>query len=337
MNVNNWLQTLVQLQQQAIPCVLVTVASTIGSTPREAGSRMIVTETGLFGTIGGGNLEYQACRIAREQLHHPQPHQLKRFPLGAGLGQCCGGLVNLLFEPLLWERMAETDEWIQTALDYQRLNKAWVREVPLRDGDNGDSQITVRTCMDDDKPGLIGTDCFVEIHRSNYIELTLFGAGHVGHAIVNKLQDLPVKIRWVDNRDNAFPLDPSPQLELIGTDTPEAEVDAAGSPAYFLVMTHDHSLDQVLCEAILQRDDIAYFGLIGSKSKRRLFETRLQRRGIDANALQRMICPIGIDGIHSKHPAMIAVSVIAQIMQVYHACDPVTQAINAAEPQSGSR
>ena len=82
-------------------------------------------------------------------------------------------------------------------------------------------------------------------------------------------------------------------------------------------MTHDHSLDQRLCELILVRDDFAYFGLIGSLSKRRNFATRLLRRGIDAQKFARMTCPIGIDGINSKQPAQIAISVAAEILQVY--------------------
>ena len=90
----NWLSTLVRLQQQNVPAVMVTVVSITGSTPREVGAKIIVTATQLFGTIGGGNLEHQATTIAREQLQINQPQQMRRFPLGAGLGQCCGGLVR---------------------------------------------------------------------------------------------------------------------------------------------------------------------------------------------------------------------------------------------------
>ena len=82
-------------------------------------------------------------------------------------------------------------------------------------------------------------------------------------------------------------------------------------------MTHDHALDQSLSEQILKRDDFAYFGLIGSTSKRRMFETRMHRRGISSHLFERMVCPIGIDGIDNKQPAAIAISVAAELMQVY--------------------
>ena len=305
---HNWLQTLVRLQQEGIACVMVTVASTVGSTPREVGSKMIVTADELFGTIGGGNLEFQACKIARDQLDNSSSQQLKRFPLGAGLGQCCGGPVNLLFEPFIG-----VDEWIEAALEYEGLDRGWVRIVPMGELN---SRVGVRALNDEDRTGLSGSN-FLEVNHSSDIELVLFGAGHVGRAIVHTMSALPVRIRWVDSREDEFPGSVADNVEMICTDSPESEVDAAGENACFLVMTHDHSLDQLLAEQILKRDDFAYFGLIGSQSKRRMFETRMARRGIDAEKFKRMTCPIGIDGIHSKQPALIAISVAAQIMQGY--------------------
>jgi len=259
-----WSDTVKRLRQSQASAVLVSVDSIVGSTPREPGARMIVTATELFGTIGGGNLEYQACRIARDQLESGDENGLRRFPLGAGLGQCCGGLVNLMFEKL------DADS------DWDSITREQAR-----------------------------------------IELYLFGAGHVGQAVVRALQDLPVNIHWIDSRDDMLPLNARPGLDLICTDTPEAEVDAAPTASYFLVMTHDHSLDQRLCEQILKRDDFAYFGLIGSHSKRRNFETRMRRRGVDPQKFEGMTCPIGIGGINSKQPAQIAISVVAEILRVY--------------------
>ncbi|MCP3688514.1 MAG: xanthine dehydrogenase accessory protein XdhC [Gammaproteobacteria bacterium] len=299
----SWLLKLAELQQCDEPCVMVTVASTVGSTPREVATKMIVTADEVFGTIGGGNLEFQACSIARDQI---QSKQLRRFPLGAGLGQCCGGLVNLLFEPMVGK-----NDWIDTALEYHKLDKVWVRKVPIHSG-----QVCVREYQQE-KTGLLDSDIYIEVNRAKHIELLLFGAGHVGRAIVETMRQLPVRIRWVDNRDATFPAQAPGNVEMICTDSPEAEVDLAGPNAWFLVMTHDHSLDQQLCEQILKRDDFAYFGLIGSQSKRRMFETRMQRRGLDVEKFKRMTCPIGIEGIEGKHPAMIAISVAAQIMQGY--------------------
>lgn len=259
-----WREAVATLRRQQTPAVLVSVDSIVGSTPREAGARMIVTAAQIHGSIGGGNLEFQASRIARDQLEGVARKGLQRFPLGAGLGQCCGGLVNLIFE-----RLDADSDWDSLA------------------------------------------------QEEAGIELFLFGAGHVGTAVVRALCDLPVRVHWIDTRDDMLPLEPIAGVDTICTDTPEVEIGNAPAGSYFLVMTHDHGLDQRLCEQILQRDDFAYFGLIGSLAKRRNFETRMRRRGIDAGKFVRMTCPIGIGGIRSKHPAQIAIAVAAEILQVY--------------------
>uniref|UniRef100_UPI00258B046A XdhC family protein n=1 Tax=Pseudomonas sp. TaxID=306 RepID=UPI00258B046A len=98
---NNWISALAELQQQGEPCVLVTIIEEQGSTPRNAGSKMVVSATRLYDTIGGGHLEYKAMHIAREMLANGQHGtRLERFSLGASLGQCCGGVTVLLFEPM---------------------------------------------------------------------------------------------------------------------------------------------------------------------------------------------------------------------------------------------
>ncbi|AMM16424.1 dehydrogenase [Burkholderia sp. PAMC 28687] len=146
--------------------------------------------------------------------------------------------------------------------------------------------------------------------------IVLFGAGHVGHALVTLLGMLPCVVQWVDARDELFPDQVPANVQIEATDTPDAIVDSAPPGAYFLVMTHDHSLDFSLAYRIMRRTDFAYFGMIGSNTKRVKFERRLIDRGVDAERLTEMICPIGVEGIVDKAPGSIAVSVCAQLMQV---------------------
>lgn len=97
-----WLALLADFEARSEPCVLITVADEQGSTPRDAGTKMLVGRQEQHLTIGGGHLEYRAVEIAREMLAAGtrQP-RLERFSLAASLGQCCGGVTTLLFEPLL--------------------------------------------------------------------------------------------------------------------------------------------------------------------------------------------------------------------------------------------
>ncbi len=157
--------------------------------------------------------------------------------------------------------------------------------------------------------------------------MVLFGAGHVGEAIVRSLAPLGAQITWVDTRDDIFPEAVPEGVFTVTTDIPATEIYDAPAGSCFLVLTHDHSLDFSLCEAILTRHDFAYFGLIGSATKRASFEHRLIARGLEPQRLLDMTCPIGIPGINSKQPAVIAASVAAQLLQVREARQAVARAV----------
>ena len=147
--------------------------------------------------------------------------------------------------------------------------------------------------------------------------LVLFGAGHVGLAIVRALAHLPCSVTWVDERDDMFPAQLPDNVTVEASDVPEALVAAAPSGASYLVMTHSHALDQRLAEAIMARADVGWFGLIGSRTKRRQFEHRLRERGVAQERIDAMVCPIGLPGIADKAPAVIAASVAAQLLMAW--------------------
>ncbi len=155
--------------------------------------------------------------------------------------------------------------------------------------------------------------------------LQLYGAGHVGRAIVQALMPLPVRIDWIDEREAEFarfagaaagPVAPGQAaLRCVCVDAVEGEVRLAPPGAFYLVLTHEHDLDWRIAEAILRRGDFGYFGLIGSKTKRQRFIHRFEQRGLSASAIDRMTCPIGVPGIDGKAPEVIAAAVVAQLLQ----------------------
>ena len=155
--------------------------------------------------------------------------------------------------------------------------------------------------------------------------LQLYGAGHVGRAIATLLTTLDVSVDWIDEREAEFPATtalgtPWPaHVRQVCVDAVEAEVRLAPARAFYLVLTHDHDLDLRITEAVLRRADFAYLGLIGSKTKRQRFVHRFEQRGIDANTIARMTCPIGVEGIGGKEPELIAVAALAQLLQRIHA------------------
>jgi len=146
--------------------------------------------------------------------------------------------------------------------------------------------------------------------------LQLYGAGHVGRAIVRHLEAIACRVQWIDERESEFPAGPlPPHIERVCVEPVEAEVATAPAQAHYLVLTHSHDLDLRITEAILRRGDFAFLGLIGSRTKRARFVRRFEQRGVAAAALARLTCPIGIPGIAGKEPEVIAVGVVAQLLQ----------------------
>ncbi|HET9645307.1 MAG TPA: xanthine dehydrogenase accessory protein XdhC [Burkholderiaceae bacterium] len=147
--------------------------------------------------------------------------------------------------------------------------------------------------------------------------LQLYGAGHVGRAIVRLLEGIACRVQWIDERDDEFPREPSaPHIERLCGEPVEAEVDSAPPGAFYLVLTHSHDLDLRIVEAVLKRGDFGFLGLIGSETKRVRFERRLHERKFSTDTLQRMVCPIGVPGIEGKEPELIAIAAVAQLLQL---------------------
>ncbi len=338
------IRKLVQADQ---PCALLTIVGTKGSVPREAGTRMLVTADKCMGTIGGGQLEYRAVDQARDLLRDTETacsRSLHSFTLGPELKQCCGGVVELTIDIL-----SEADsDWLATVEKVQ-VDEPCVLVGPApKAGKPVRSSRLVVTASDVHSPGKDPAEAsLVETARSwlaatrephdgacntgsfslngqHYLferstgpefQLFLFGAGHVGKALVEVLAPYPCRITWVDSRAAEFPVSVPDNVQVKIAANPAELVATAPDGAFYLVMTHSHPLDFELCKTVLNRN-FAYLGLIGSKSKRARFRKNLKLKGVDAAQLERLTCPIGIDAIRGKHPAAIAVAVAAQLIEL---------------------
>ena len=333
-----WLTELQQLLTHGDAVVLVTVARVEGSTPREAGAKMIVTRESARYTIGGGHLEWRAIEIARDVLRDgmraPRLRRLERLSLGPSLGQCCGGAVVLAFERL---DVGDLD-WVASLAKRVLAGQATQRSVsfgPLRESvrlADADADIQAPECLLWDGAGFDeGNAQLTETIVSRDFPVLLFGAGHVGTAFARVLATLPCRARWVDADEAKFPPKSAraewANVTMDALGAPQEAVDEAPAGTAFIVMTHDHALDFVLAERILRRDDFLFFGMIGSRTKRRQFEERLAAHGIDQARIARMACPIGIEGIDDKSPEVIALSAAAQLLQAVEAARAAPTAV----------
>lgn len=167
--------------------------------------------------------------------------------------------------------------------------------------------------------------------------LQLYGAGHVGRAVVRLLEEIDCRVQWIDEREHAFPDAPgAPHVERVCVEPVHAEVATAPAGAFYLVLTHDHALDMAITEAILRRGDFGFLGLIGSRTKRARFVRRFEARGIAAAALARLTCPIGVPGIAGKEPAVVAVAVVAQLLQASSPTRARRDADNSTDAAAGA-
>ncbi|MBF0875333.1 xanthine dehydrogenase accessory protein XdhC [Gluconobacter cerevisiae] len=148
--------------------------------------------------------------------------------------------------------------------------------------------------------------------REKLPQLLLFGAGHVGRALARALSLLPLRLVWVDARQEEFGTVP-PGVEALVTEQWESLVQAAPSRSGVLVLTQSHTLDALITGTALERGDLRYVGMIGSRTKRKRFESAFRQIDIPQERIDRLVCPIGDFGVRDKRPEMIATFVTAEI------------------------
>ena len=284
----------------------VVVAAVAGSAPREVGAAMLVWAGGQSGTIGGGALEWQAAQAARRMLPHPGPC-LTQVPLGPALGQCCGGAVTLL-----------TEVFDETALGALDDSHAVVARPVVRDA--AAMPLVVRRSLTRARdqgtlpqPGLV-QGWMVEPLAMPRRSVWIWGAGHVGRALVGVMAPLPgVAITWVDVAPDRYPDVVPDGVTVLPAAAPVQAATMAPTDADHLILTYSHTLDLDLCHALLAHG-FGTLGLIGSASKWARFRSRLAALGHSPTSIQRIICPIG-DPALGKHPQAIALGVAAEFLR----------------------
>jgi xanthine dehydrogenase accessory factor len=399
---SEWMARLHSLLSAGTPVVRMAVAGVQGSAPREPGASLLYWRDAggclhSQGSVGGGRLEAHSMEIARYLL---DPHagavtgaaaavpaglstaapaavpaalpaavpagagrrRVERFTLGASLGQCCGGVVQMYwerFDDLSQARfLRDTGLW-QSGVQQSGVHPHGMRhsgrhhcgiEPPglLAPGAGGGQGEPLRYCALDgsEREWLLTTDqiasyqlpppsfagragllrsgssmYFVERLTHDATALWLYGAGHVGRALVRVLAELPFDITWIDSRpdmlEQALADLPAPRRNHIAacSDDPDSVCTAAPGDAWHLVMTHCHDQDLRICESLLAGGNFGFLGLIGSRTKAARFRRRLRDKEYAPDRIARLVCPIGIDGIRDKQPAAVAVAVAAQLLQ----------------------
>ncbi len=290
--------------------VLVTLAQVQGSSPREAGARMMVRPDGRFsGTIGGGALEWLALAEAQSMMAGPgASYRRLSKALGPELGQCCGGRVVVTLERF-------------GAPDLERVSRLAAAERAggfATVAEPGRPMARAVAPADLVLPGPAYANLpdgrIAERFGSDATPIHLFGAGHVGQCLVLALAPLPFAVTWIDPRTGAFPAHVPANVICRGGNEPVRLLEQAADGTFVAVMTHSHALDLDVVAGALSARRFPYVGLIGSATKRARFASTLRQIGMGSEDIDRLICPIGLTDIHDKAPAAIAAAVAAQLL-----------------------
>ncbi|MCB2114881.1 MAG: xanthine dehydrogenase accessory protein XdhC [Rhodobacteraceae bacterium] len=282
--------------------VRVVVAEALGSAPREAGAAMVVWGSGQEGTIGGGALEFEAAARARAVLASGGPDRVDRLPLGPALGQCCGGAVVLLSEVWTAARLAGTGDVVARPLPGGPATMPLAVKRALARARGEGMPFAARLVQ----------GWFIEPVAAPEREIWIWGAGHVGRALVAVLAPLPgVRLTWVDTDAGRFPAVPEGVVQRIAANPADLVAEAPGD-AEHLILTFSHALDLELCNRLLSHR-FTSVGLIGSATKWARFRARLGALGHSDAQISRIRCPIGQPGL-GKHPQAIAVGVAADLL-----------------------
>ncbi|HAU75995.1 xanthine dehydrogenase accessory protein XdhC [Agrobacterium pusense] len=263
--------------------ILVEIEAVKGSSPREAGTFMLVSQEAIWETIGGGQFEYMAIDHARAMLRTGATEDRMDIPLGPEIGQCCGGRTLLRF------RLVTAD--IAAALEARQKGEA------------------------EQQPAVF-----------------IFGAGHVGKALAEALSLLPLTLTVVETRENELRDLPSAAASIL-TPMPEAFVRKIPANGAAVIVTHDHALDFMIAKEALARNDLAYVGMIGSKTKRATFAHWLEREEEPPSRLAKLILPIGGSSVRDKRPAVIAALVAAELLQAFSAAETRRSGNRYGHPQ----
>ena len=365
-----WFEGLAQYQQQGVAHVLATIVAVNGSAPRALQAKMVITAVSICDTLGGGGLEHDVIATARQLLTgavvaETAKKQLKKtdnpvrreavynkhYPLGAKLGQCCGGSVTVMFEcfnitppmsllvfgaghvagalmTILSELPCQVD-WVDSRPEMFERYKLFKNNLPelglpknsqpksslsSNDSDNQETSLNQQASLNQTASLLKAKTVAAVVERDS----------DLGSPLRSALRSA-LKSQSADEQRYCLPAHIRPHISDESIDF----IHSHGQGRYVLVMTHDHSLDFELVRAAIDMNraakdqgknlstKIPYIGCIASATKANRFQDRLLKRGYSDEDLQPLMMPIGLE-IGGKEPMAVAVSIAAQILQHYH-------------------
>lgn len=311
--------------------VFVTTISSSGSSPRGAGSKMLVLENGTsYGTIGGGNVEYVSIQHAREVLKQKQSCT-RGFALHpdqvADLGMICGGDVVIFFQYISWENQDFYDLCTRILKSWDKKENTWLifditEETVWKAGLYEEQEGLTGLGISDPSP-LLQTKAVQKVldGRKYYCEplvqkgrVYIFGGGHVAQALVPVLARLEFRCVVFDDREAFSNPQVFPEAEqcILGDFNRISDYLSIQPQDYVCIMSRGHQYDYLIQKQILTTPAY-YIGVMGSRKKKEVIRQKLLADGFFPEDISRITTPIGLD-ILAETPEEIAVSIAGQLI-----------------------
>lgn len=301
---------------QDIDVVLCVVLESKGSSPGKAGFKMaIVGEGDKFGTIGGGNVEYNLIHKALsiknfnetevkiiKQVHTEEENELSS-------GMLCSGEQTMVLYLLDKTKLPEIEKIIDTLNENGKVALSFNnKKISVLNNCNLSKPISFEYNNIDD------WNYFEELgYREN---VYIFGAGHICLALSELLNKLGFYIHIIDDRDNLEQMVNNVFVnEKSIIDYKDCESVFDNDPnGYIIIMTHSHKADHIVLSKMIDKE-FRYLGMMGSPAKVKEIYDRLKNNGISIEKLRKVDAPIGLK-INSKTVDEIAVSIAAKLIQI---------------------
>lgn len=297
------------------PCVLVTILSSSGSTPRKAGAQMWVSAEKSGGTIGGGNLEFTAEKTARSLLAGDKDAEIKDYNLGdsAGpdsvvdLGMVCGGAARVLYMRLSAQDIPIIETISEAQSGFLVIDLSDAARPVLSYAEHGDYGRTAKLSESDGR-----TRFTLPVGRRG--KVYVFGGGHVSKDTVALLSALDFACVVIDDHAEFANRERFPTAEdvIVTPFETVGELLTISPDDYVIIMTRGHKADYIVERQMLKKKPY-YLGMIGSRKKIASVNARLLADGFTNAELAAVNAPIGL-AIQAQTPMEIAVSIAGELI-----------------------
>lgn len=310
---NDWATKAREFASSNEKAVLVFVVRHYGSTPRDQGSWILVRPDMTYGTLGGGEVERVVEAAARDMLAGRRiwKRAYEKFMLGPDMGQCCGGGMEVVFEPI----SSSSLDWLDQAQQSLENQAGGFVIISWKHPEQVPSVHSTLAPENMETAGGVHVQSLVDQRP----QIVIYGAGHVARAFAAIAAQLPVRLSLVDDRPAELDQVPlAPNVSTVFMEYPVSHAETLDDrTSAVLVMTYSHALDYRLCLALLKKPELKYIGLIGSNSKGARFRRRFEMDdGLSTEEISRLVSPIGQGPVSGKEPGLIALASLNEILAV---------------------